>query len=588
MAIAQQQLILRLEIHAQQRTAVPLPVDPRRRQPLEMLLDGEPPEALMRINEQLWLVVPKGRSELRIVLPLFDLDRLEIPLPLPPRRVNFRGDGWELEGLGENQVPEGQLQLNRIIDNSSQRAEKKSLEPGLLPPFVRVERTLKLGLEWQVETRVVRVSPQDRPILLAIPLLAGESVLSDGLRVEDGRVMINMATRQSQASWRSSLEQGPEIQLLAPQRSEWSETWRAETERMWHLEWSGLAPIHRSGSSNAAPLEWRPWPGESLRLLPTRPKGAPGPSLTIESSRLRLKPGKRTTEGELHLNLRSSRGGNHKVQLPADAQLRSVTIDGRTQPIRQQGREVAIPLNPGQMQVLLKWNLPQGIDYRLESPQIDLGLPSVNHHIDFELGRDRWVLFTSGPLLGPAVLWWGILLVILAAAIGLGRYTHTPLRSHHWLLLGIGLSQAPIGLAVIVPLWLLALERRARLAPETLISGRLNLIQVGLALFTLAALASLIFAVQEGLLGLPDMQVAGNHSSAYALHWYQDRIQAQPPSALAISAPLLAYRLAMLAWALWLAFALLKWLRWGWQCYSHGGLWWRINLNLRKREGEDD
>ncbi len=589
MTAGQDRLTLELEIHAQQTTAIPLPVDPRRRQPMELLLNDQHPDGLARLNQQLWLQTPEGISRLSMTIPLFELDRLEIPLPLTPHLVQFSGDGWKLEGLGENGVPEGQMQLNRIVEKSDAKADK-TLEPGLLPPFVRVERNLRLGLEWSVETRVVRVSPPDRPILLAIPLLPGESVLSDGMRVEEGKVMINMATRQSQASWRSSLEQTPEIPLTAPRRSEWAETWRVETERMWHLEWQGLAPVHRGGSTQAEPLEWRPWPGETLTLSPTRPEGAPGPSLTLESSRLAITPGKRSSDGELHLILRSSRGGNHTLKIPADAELRVVTIDGRTQPIRQQGREVAIPLTPGKMEVMLEWVQPHGIDYRLASPAIDLGLASVNHHIDINLGYDRWVLFTNGPRLGPAVLWWGILLVILAAAIGLGRYTHTPLRTHHWLLLGIGLSQAPIGLAIIVPLWLLALERRARLAPESLISGRLNLIQIGLALLTLAALGSLVFAVQEGLLGLPDMQVAGNHSSAYALHWYQDRIGPQPPSALVISAPLLAYRLAMLAWALWLAFALLKWLRWGWECYSQGGLWWKLEFSLpkRKRRAEDE
>jgi hypothetical protein len=33
------------------------------------------------------------------------------------------------------------------------------------------------------------------------------------------------------------------------------------------------------------------------------------------------------------------------------------------------------------------------------------------------------------------------------------------------------------------------------------------------------------------------------------------------------------YRLLMLAWALWLAFALLGWARWGWESYAAGGLW---------------
>jgi hypothetical protein len=31
----------------------------------------------------------------------------------------------------------------------------------------------------------------------------------------------------------------------------------------------------------------------------------------------------------------------------------------------------------------------------------------------------------------------------------------------------------------------------------------------------------------------------------------------------------------MLVWALWLAFALLKWLQWGWQSFSAGGYWKR-------------
>jgi hypothetical protein len=43
-----------------------------------------------------------------------------------------------------------------------------------------------------------------------------------------------------------------------------------------------------------------------------------------------------------------------------------------------------------------------------------------------------------------------------------------------------------------------------------------------------------------------------------------------------ISMPLLAYRLLMLAWALWIAAALLRWLRWGWQSFCSGGTWRRL------------
>lgn len=57
------------------------------------------------------------------------------------------------------------------------------------------------------------------------------------------------------------------------------------------------------------------------------------------------------------------------------------------------------------------------------------------------------------------------------------------------------------------------------------------------------------------------------------MNWYQDRNGAQLPSATVASLPLAAYRGLMLAWAVWLAAALLNWLRWGWACFAAGGIW---------------
>jgi hypothetical protein len=90
---------------------------------------------------------------------------------------------------------------------------------------------------------------------------------------------------------------------------------------------------------------------------------------------------------------------------------------------------------------------------------------------------------------------------------------------------------------------------------------------------TIASLSVLFYAIQQGLLGLPDMQVGGNQSTAYDLKWYQDQAAAQLPRAWVLSVPLMAYRIVMLLWALWLAFALLRWLRWAWQCFTSGGMW---------------
>jgi hypothetical protein len=55
------------------------------------------------------------------------------------------------------------------------------------------------------------------------------------------------------------------------------------------------------------------------------------------------------------------------------------------------------------------------------------------------------------------------------------------------------------------------------------------------------------------------------------------------PQAWVVSVPILIYRGLMLAWALWLAFRLLGWLRWGWQGMSEPVLWREVRLELPRR-----
>ena len=95
-------------------------------------------------------------------------------------------------------------------------------------------------------------------------------------------------------------------------------------------------------------------------------------------------------------------------------------------------------------------------------------------------------------------------------------------------------------------------------------------------------MAFLFLTVKQGLLGLPEMHVGGNHSTAYALNWYQDRSAAVLPQAWVLSVPLYVYRALMLLWALWLAFSLLKWLRWGWHSLNEKAFWLAPDKPSRK------
>jgi hypothetical protein len=107
----------------------------------------------------------------------------------------------------------------------------------------------------------------------------------------------------------------------------------------------------------------------------------------------------------------------------------------------------------------------------------------------------------------------------------------------------------------------------------TLSPAKFNSLQMGLAALTLLALTVLIAAVPRGLLGLPDMHVAGNGSGAWNLSWFVDQSAGVLPHGGVLSVSLWVYKLAMLAWALWLANALIGWLRWGFAAWTHGGYW---------------
>ena len=244
---------------------------------------------------------------------------------------------------------------------------------------------------------------------------------------------------------------------------------------------------------------------------------------------------------------------------------------------------VTIPLAPGEKEVDLAWMIPQGAGSVLHTPAVNLGTPSVNARIRLEMPRDRWILFAGGPRLGPAVLFWGVLLVLIPIAFGLARSSLTPLKFHHWLLLGIGLTQLQPVNALLVVCWLLALGVRGRVTLDDR-DWAFNLMQIGLAIVTGLALLSLLVSVQQGLLGYPHMQISGNGSSAGQLVWYQDRAVDILPQAWVLSVPMMVYRLLMLGWALWLAMSLLRWLQWGWKAFSRGGLWRPVKVRRMLKE----
>jgi len=60
-------------------------------------------------------------------------------------------------------------------------------------------------------------------------------------------------------------------------------------------------------------------------------------------------------EAVLKASLRSSQGMQHTLTLPENAVLQSVAINGQPQPLRQEGRKLTLPVNPGKQDIALTW-----------------------------------------------------------------------------------------------------------------------------------------------------------------------------------------------------------------------------------------
>jgi hypothetical protein len=580
-----QQMTAQLFVHTAIETAIPLPLDTRQQTPQQVSVDGKAGSVLARDHQgRIWLRLDPGRHRVRLSARLPALQQLQLPLPLTPQRLEVESSSWSVEGLGKNQVPEKQLHLTRVKSAIPlpDLAEER-FAPQSLPPFVNVERNLRLDLEWQVETRVRRLSPIGVPVVLHIPLLADESVITDGITVKDGKALVNMSPNSAEIHWISRLPIKPKLLLRAPETVKWMEQWQVDVGPVWHAKLEGIAPVHHQGRQRWLPT-WKPWPSETLAITLDRPSGVDGATRTIDRSSLTLRPGKRATDASLEFRLRSSQGGRHEIVLPPRAELLSVEIDDQLQPIRQEGERVSLPLHPGEQIFRLAWRQDQEIEPIWRTPTTDLGLDSVNSQIRTEMAHDRWVLFTRGPTLGPAVLFWGELLIILLAALILGRFRgYSPLGTVSWLLLGVGLSQVSIWAGLLVVVTFFAFGYRRGMSPPDY-PRSFNLMQLVLVMLALFTLITLFLSVQQGLLGLPQMQIGGNGSSAYQLNWYQDRSSGELPVATIYSAPLWIYRLLMLAWALWLAFSLLSWMKWAWESFSRQGRWIEIKIRLPRRK----
>jgi hypothetical protein len=567
-------LVLNLEAHAGAAAGLRLPQVPQRWTIDSVRIDGEPARALaLDGNGVLITALDRGVHRVEMRGRLVASESLRIAFPDRPATIEVTAPGWEVSGVERGRLLGDGLSLIRVRTSESQKLGELAADE--FPPYVRVTRTLTFDLDWRVDVHVQRLAPAQGAFVVELPLLPGESVLSAGIPVRSGRAVVAMPAGASDVAWSSTLARAEKLELAAPEEAPWIEVWQLAVGPIWRVEASGTPEVFAAGDGGASGIrQFEPRPGESLALAISRPVGVEGATFAFERVDQRLAVGRRATDVTLQLQYRSTQGGRHVIALPAGARLQSVQADGQALALDLREGELALPLQPGTHQLDVAWQVDGGAQIATRPGLVDLRAPSSNVATHVALGEDRWILFARGGGVGPAILYWAELVVFVVIAVLLGRYAPSSLSTREWLLVGLGLSTFSWSVLILFAVWVFAMQWRGtwRGAND---ARAFNAVQVLLALLTVVALGSLLAAIPHGLLGQPDMRIQDPMYDYSALNWFHDRVDSELPRPLVISTSLWFYKAAMLAWALWLSFALVRWVRQAWQSYNVSGLWRR-------------
>ncbi|MBO8086780.1 MAG: hypothetical protein J7D61_12140 [Marichromatium sp.] len=562
-------LRLLLDVSALHETAYPLPARRSEWQPRAVLLDGETtPVRADGASRIRYVRMPAGRHSLELsgAIPP---GGLTLTLNAPPQRIRVEApDVWRVDGVSALGLSNGSLSI--APRQRAEAGDASAPDTAGLEPFTRVLRTISFGPKWTVSTRVQRLSSSSDSAVVLVPLLDGERVVSSGLSVRDGRIEIPFRAGQTERRWTSELEFADRIRLESPGGGAFSETWTIAESPLWRVEAvedEGVATLQQG-----ALRTWRPWPGQRIELNVTRPKPVPAATMTVRASTLTVMPRAKGSRYTLEVSIQSSQGDVLPIRLAAGSRFEALEVDGSRRHVREtaleDGRvELQVPIDPGLHRVLVSWDSAAAIATRYRVAPVELGVTAAtNLSVKVMPAEDRWVVWTAGPSMGPAVTFWALLIAVVVAALVFGAIRGIPLKRLDWFVLLVGLTQSLLA-AVVVVVWVLAFHARGWLSPKAS-AWRHNLVQLVLALLTVAAFATLLDSIPSSLLGQPEMHIAGNGSSADALQWYQDRVEGEAwvalPQPELISAWVIVYRALMLLWALLVVRLVVRLASWAW------------------------
>ncbi len=575
----QEYLILEAQVDALADSAFAIPVS-EHWTITNIKVDGRLNNWLASHKGQDWLYLEAGRHRVQLTGILSGATSFNLKFPERPFNVQNLTDIWEVEGIRNGSLLANEISFTKKAqamalssDDKLAGVQSQAQQALAIAPMVKVIRRVWLDNEWRMRTEIERIAPERGDLHVSIPQLDFERVTSASYLPENATIKVHLPSGVQHVFWDSMIERKSQLDFIAKDSPHFIEEWRFQVSHQWRAEFSGVPAVwpDNFAEDDLWVFRYLPWQGEQLTVSVQTPTPVKGYSQSFDQVNLRVFSGDQQRRIELEAKYRSSRGGQSHFDVGNGHHLNAL-IDGEKTHLQIQDGKINYTVAPGDHTVKLDWKESLELGFRSQLPQVNLNAPISNVAIQWQVPDNRWVLWTSGPVIGPAIIYWGELLAFLLLAAVVWRTRLLPIKPYHWLLLGLGLSTQSWWLLVFITLWFVLLsvhQKYASKQSDTLF----NVLQIMLAVFSVFVLLSLLASIPMSLMSRPDMGIMGNQSNGHLLKWYLDAAMDTTPEVVVYSLPMWVYKLAMLSWALWLAFALVSWARWGWQTLNVNGFW---------------
>ena len=568
-------LTLVMSVHANADTALAIPKSEFWRP--ENLSLGEnvnkkPIGSLFKQKGWVYIPVSKGISKITLLGRVAPVDVFQLEFRDKPKHVKIlTTDAWEVIGSQGNSLNGNALEFLATL--KKQKGTEQLSTRSKTQPFVKVTRELSIDQLWTIRTKVERIAPSSGSINIKVPTLSGENITSAGIFVENEQVEVTIPAGENLFTWGSTIDRQAVLKLHAKPDQPLIEQWRVIVSPAWHANLSGLPIILEEQNNNDYFISsFYPYPGESLALTVTRPHAVKGHVLAIDSVNYTIEQGTRTSKLNLTFDYRSTRGGEHVIDLPVNYQLKEIRTDNKLINLQLEDGKLAIPVLPGNHNVNILMRASVSEQLLLSAPEINLNAPVSNITSIIDLNSQRWILWAKGPLLGPAILYWGELLAFILLALLVSRVKFSPLNTLSWIVLGVGLSLSNWGVLMLIALWFASITASGYRSKD-MSQLSYNTSQLLLYALSVVAIFSLLSVVPVSLLSSPSMGVEGNYSYGNHLQWFSDKTNGLLPQVSVLSISTIFYKGIMLVWVIWLSFAFLGWIKWAWKALGKLGYW---------------